>query len=119
MPSFVVTLGGFLIWQGVILNKLEQRGTIIIQDRWINYTDSYIFSPIGGWIIAIADHLALYPLSVLYRSVVARGHDDRKAELLARRHQLGRDRDRRVRHGRDLQPREDHQRPTRACRSRA
>ena len=26
VPSFVVTLGGFLIWQGVILNKLEQRG---------------------------------------------------------------------------------------------
>ena len=40
VPSFVVTLGGFLIWQGVILNKLEQRGTIIIQDRWINYTDA-------------------------------------------------------------------------------
>ncbi|MGH3025883.1 MAG: ABC transporter permease subunit, partial [Gaiellaceae bacterium] len=45
VPSFVVTLGGFLIWQGVILNQLEQRGTIIIQDRWINYTDSYGFSP--------------------------------------------------------------------------
>jgi len=43
VPSFVVTLGGFLIWQGVILNTLEQRGTIIIQDRWINYTDAYIF----------------------------------------------------------------------------
>ena len=38
VPSFVVTLAGFLIWQGVILNTLEQRGTIIIQDRWINYT---------------------------------------------------------------------------------
>src|SRR5215831_6807532 len=50
VPSFVVTLGGFLIWQGVILNKLEQRGTIIIQDRWINYTDLYIFSPTAGWI---------------------------------------------------------------------
>ena len=30
VPSFVVTLAGFLIWQGVILNKLEHRGTIII-----------------------------------------------------------------------------------------
>ena len=48
VPSFVVTLGGFLIWQGVILNTLEQRGTIIIQDRWINYTDSYAFSHVGG-----------------------------------------------------------------------
>jgi D-xylose transport system permease protein len=72
VPSFVVTLGGFLIWQGVILNKLQQRGTIIIQDRWINYTDAYIFSPTFGWVIA-AIFSALYPLSVLYKRFVARG----------------------------------------------
>jgi D-xylose transport system permease protein len=72
VPSFVVTLGGFLIWQGVILNKLQQRGTIIIQDRWINYTDAYIFSPWAGWVIA-AIFTALYPLSVLYKKIVARG----------------------------------------------
>jgi D-xylose transport system permease protein len=72
VPSFVVTLAGFLIWQGVILNKLQERGTIIIQDRWINYTDLYIFSHYMGWIIA-AIFTALYPLSVLYRRVVARG----------------------------------------------
>jgi D-xylose transport system permease protein len=72
VPSFVVTLGGFLIWQGVILNKLQQRGTIIIQDRWINYTDAYIFSPSAGWIIA-AIFTALYPASVLYKKIVARG----------------------------------------------
>jgi D-xylose transport system permease protein len=72
VPSFVVTLAGFLIWQGVILNKLQQRGTIIIQDRWINYTDLYIFSQAAGWVIA-AIFTALYPLSVLYKKVVARG----------------------------------------------
>jgi len=72
VPSFVVTLGGFLIWQGVILNKLEQRGTIIIQDRWINYTDAYIFSHTAGYLIA-AILTALYPISVLYKLVVARG----------------------------------------------
>jgi D-xylose transport system permease protein len=72
VPSFVVTLGGFLIWQGVILNKLEQRGTIIIQDRWINYTDSYIFSPLGGWICAFVLTILL-PLSVLYKVLVGRG----------------------------------------------
>jgi D-xylose transport system permease protein len=72
VPSFVVTLAGFLIWQGVILNKLQERGTIIIQDRWINYTDLYIFSPAAGWVIA-AIFTALYPLSVLYKKVVARG----------------------------------------------
>jgi D-xylose transport system permease protein len=72
VPSFVVTLAGFLVWQGVILNTLEQRGTIIIQDRWINYTDLYIFSPLAGWVIA-AIFTALYPLSVVYKKVVARG----------------------------------------------
>ncbi|HEV7134345.1 MAG TPA: hypothetical protein VGN27_11510 [Gaiellaceae bacterium] len=72
VPSFVVTLGGFLIWQGVILNQLEQRGTIIIQDRWINYTDSYAFSHFAGYLIAFII-TALYPLSVLYKRVAARG----------------------------------------------
>ena len=72
VPSFVVTLAGFLIWQGVNLSKLEQRGTIIIQDRWINYTDLYTFSPAAGWVIA-AIFTALYPLSILYRKIVARG----------------------------------------------
>ncbi|HKU58348.1 MAG TPA: hypothetical protein VJP39_01985 [Gaiellaceae bacterium] len=72
VPSFVVTLAGFLVWQGVILNTLEQRGTIIIQDRWINYTDLYIFSHWLGWLIA-AIFTALYPLSLLYKAIVARG----------------------------------------------
>jgi D-xylose transport system permease protein len=72
VPSFVVTLAGFLIWQGVILQVLEQPGSIIIEDRWINYTDLYIFSPLAGWVIA-AIFTALYPFSVLYRKIVARG----------------------------------------------
>ena len=72
VPSFVVTLGGFLIWQGLILNVLQQRGTIIIQDRWINYTDLYIFSHWLGWVIA-GIFTALYPVSVLYKTVAARG----------------------------------------------
>ena len=52
VPSFVVTLAGFMIWQGVILQRLEQPGSIIIQDRWINYTASYFFSHVAGWSIA-------------------------------------------------------------------
>jgi D-xylose transport system permease protein len=72
VPSFVVTLAGFLIWQGVILNQLEQRGTIIIQDRWINYTDSYAFSHLAGYLLALII-AALYPLSVLYKRIAARG----------------------------------------------
>jgi D-xylose transport system permease protein len=72
VPSFVVTLAGFLIFEGVILNTLQQRGSIVIQDRWINYTDAYIFSPAAGWVIA-AIFTALYPLSVLYKKIVSRG----------------------------------------------
>ncbi|HEY2310445.1 MAG TPA: hypothetical protein VGH46_04935 [Gaiellaceae bacterium] len=72
VPSFVVTLGGFLIFEGVILNTLQQRGSIVIQDRWINYTDNYIFSPAAGWVFA-AIFTALYPLSVVYKKIVARG----------------------------------------------
>jgi D-xylose transport system permease protein len=53
VPSFVVTLAGFMIWQGVILQRLEQPGSIIIQDRWINYTASYNFSHVAGELIAV------------------------------------------------------------------
>jgi D-xylose transport system permease protein len=52
VPSFVVTLAGFLIWQGVIVYKLAGPGSIIIQDRWINYMGSYYFSHVAGWLIA-------------------------------------------------------------------
>ena len=52
VPSFVVTLAGFLIWQGVIVYRLAVPGSIIIQDRWINYTGSYYFSRYAGWAIA-------------------------------------------------------------------
>jgi D-xylose transport system permease protein len=72
VPSFVVTLAGFLIWQGVILNSLEVRGTIIIQDRWINYTNNYYLSHFAGYLIALLVSL-LYPLSVVYRRITARG----------------------------------------------
>ncbi len=64
VPSFVVTLAGYLIWQGVILGRLEVPGSIIIQDRWINYTANYYFSPFAGWLIA-AIITGLYALSVL------------------------------------------------------
>lgn len=52
VPSFVVTLAGLLIFQGVILHLLEVRGTILIQDHWVNDTAYYYFSDKWGWIIA-------------------------------------------------------------------
>ena len=44
VPSFVVTLAGLLIWQGVILKILELRGVIIIETNWINDAATYYFS---------------------------------------------------------------------------
>jgi D-xylose transport system permease protein len=64
VPSFVVTLAGFLIWQGVIVYRLAQPGSIVIQDRWINYTGSYYFSHLAGWLIA-GGVTGLYALSSL------------------------------------------------------
>ena len=52
VPSFVVTLAGLLIWQGVILQVLEIKGVIVIQDKWINDLANYYFSSRDGWIIA-------------------------------------------------------------------
>jgi D-xylose transport system permease protein len=52
VPSFVVTLAGLLIWQGVILKTLQARDTIIIEDNWINYAATYYFSANVGWSIA-------------------------------------------------------------------
>jgi D-xylose transport system permease protein len=52
VPSFVVTLAGLLIFQGLILQILEVRGTILIQDHWVNDTAYYYFSHSAGWIIA-------------------------------------------------------------------
>jgi D-xylose transport system permease protein len=50
VPSFVVTLAGFEIWQGVIQRTVP--GVIVIQDNMINNFSSYFFSAKGGWIIA-------------------------------------------------------------------
>src|SRR5712691_3898556 len=63
VPSFVVTLAGFLIWQGVILQDLAKPGSIVIQDRWINYTATYGFSRTAGGLIA-AGITALYAVVV-------------------------------------------------------
>jgi len=51
VPSFVVTLAGYEIWQGVILKSLTQ-GVIVIQDNKINDFSNYLFSTLSGWIMA-------------------------------------------------------------------
>ena len=64
VPSFVVTLAGFLMWQGVIIERVEDRGAIIIQESWINNTANYFFSHRSGWILA-GILCAVYVIAIL------------------------------------------------------
>ena len=64
VPSFVVTLAGLLIWQGVILQVLEVKGVIVIESQWINDTAVYFFTSTAGWIIA-AVVTGIYALGTL------------------------------------------------------
>jgi D-xylose transport system permease protein len=50
VPSFVVTLAGYEIWQGVIQRTVP--GVIVIQDNMVNNFSNYFFSDTGGWILA-------------------------------------------------------------------
>jgi len=51
VPSFVVTLAGFEIWQGVVLKSIPQ-GVLVIQDQTVNDVSQYFFSETAGWILA-------------------------------------------------------------------
>ena len=61
VPSFVVTLAGLLIFQGVILKVLQSSDTILIEDDWVNYTATYYFSANAGWLIAARHHRRVRP----------------------------------------------------------
>jgi D-xylose transport system permease protein len=53
VPSFVVTLGGLLICQGIILKILGTEGVIGIEDKQINDISNYFLSKNLGWAIAV------------------------------------------------------------------
>jgi D-xylose transport system permease protein len=57
VPSFVVTLAGYELWQGVILRTITQ-GVIVIQDNKINDFSNYLFSDVAGWIMAAVISIA-------------------------------------------------------------
>ena len=71
VPSFVVTLAGLLIWQGVI--QLELPGVVVIQDDTINNVYGYFFSDKGGWIIGIIVSVA-YVAGTLGSALAGRRH---------------------------------------------
>jgi D-xylose transport system permease protein len=54
VPSFVVTLAGLLGWNGVVLQVIGSKGTIVIQDKFINGLANDYVDHTLAWIIAIA-----------------------------------------------------------------
>jgi len=57
VPSFVVTLAGFLIWSGVVLiltTQYSTAGTIRIQDPTVIGIANDFLSPLWGWILGVA-----------------------------------------------------------------
>jgi D-xylose transport system permease protein len=56
VPSFVVTLAGFLIWSGVVLiltTQYSTAGTIRIQDETVVGIANDFLSEVWGWILAV------------------------------------------------------------------
>src|SRR5690242_72999 len=75
VPSFVVTLAGLLAWNGVVLQIVGSKGTIVIQDNFINGIANNNMSPGLSWAVAIVSVLAYLG------SQVAAVFSRRKADL--------------------------------------
>lgn len=54
LPSFVVTLAGFLFWQGVMLKILGNGGSILIENSVINDIASGNLTRLAGWVVILA-----------------------------------------------------------------
>jgi D-xylose transport system permease protein len=62
VPSFVVTLAGLLAWNGVVLQIIGDKGTIVLQDKFINGIANDYVDPTVAWIIvlgAVAGYLGI------------------------------------------------------------
>ncbi|HEY1370377.1 MAG TPA: hypothetical protein VGF23_24825 [Gaiellaceae bacterium] len=53
VPSFVVTLAGLLVFQGVVIKWLGNQAAIGIEDHYVNDTANYFLPKTAGWIVAI------------------------------------------------------------------
>ncbi|MEV5767580.1 ABC transporter permease [Micromonospora sp. NPDC052213] len=74
IPSFVVTLAGFLAFQGVVLLLMEEGSNITIRDETIIAIENRWVPPLIGWVlfaVAVAGYAAAQLLR--HRNRVARG----------------------------------------------
>ena len=53
VPSFVVTLAGLLAWNGVVLQIVGSRGTIVIQDNFVNGLANNYMSNTLAWVLGV------------------------------------------------------------------
>lgn len=70
LPAFIVTLGGLLFWQGVMIKIVGEGGSLLIQDDVINNIASGNLAPWAGW--------ALMLVAVGIYTVVTWRHDARR-----------------------------------------
>ena len=87
VPSFVVTLAGLLIWNGVVLiltTQYSTSGTIRIQDETIVGIANDFLSDAWGWAVAVVG-VGAYALTQLQtaRSRGARGLDAKPLSVIA------------------------------------
>jgi D-xylose transport system permease protein len=59
IPSFVVTLGGLLVWQGALLGLLSDQGEKLVQSSAVTRIASSYLTPAHAW-LAVAAGLATY-----------------------------------------------------------
>jgi D-xylose transport system permease protein len=52
VPSFVVTLAGFLVLEGLVIKWLGSQAAIGIDDKYVNDTANYFLPRPAGWIVA-------------------------------------------------------------------
>jgi D-xylose transport system permease protein len=70
VPSFVVTLAGLLAWNGVVLQIIGSKGTIIIQDKLVNGLANDNMSHALAWgvlVASVAMYLGIQLLTVVRR----------------------------------------------------
>ena len=77
LPAFIVTLGGLLFWQGVMIKIVGEGGSLLIQDDVVNNIASGNLVPWAGWVVMLVI-VGLYAIS-------AWRHDARRraADLVA------------------------------------
>jgi D-xylose transport system permease protein len=67
IPSFVVTLAGLLVWQGLQLKVLGETGTVNITDPAITNLAGAFLADWLGWLVAIAASAAIAAGALLRR----------------------------------------------------